>query len=202
MDTVRCEDGPAQPYQCRSSDMSFRYDPSVTGPRFVHSGTPAESRSVLRTGAKAMTDQIRHPWSRGEKIALYSLVVALVGVAVIPGLKLIDNGNWTKSTPMATLTTFCESLRGEDYRTAYNQHSRRMQAEYARDGGLPSVAAGWRSNNGHGVVVDCSAKGADNDGSILVNSVLWVYADQAQARFHYGLVKEDGEWKIDQWSPL
>lgn len=159
--------------------------------------------SVPRTdGSKAMTDRTGRSWSRGDKIALCSLIVTLAGVIVAsPKLNdMLNLGLFEKSTPRATLTTFCESLRDEDYRTAYSQNSQRMQAEYVRDGGLKAVAAGWRSNNGHGVITGCSVQGTDNDGSLSTNSVLYTYADRTQTRFYYGLVMENGEWKIDQWS--
>ena len=107
-----------------------------------------------------------------------------------------ENGSWKInaqqfiSTPTETLLTYCNSLKNQDYQTAYDQlsssqHSQQTEAQFAA--------------NFNGIkVTDCKVTNvSDTAGTGTINYTLSNGRSTAQIVLDYTLVKENGTWKIN-----
>lgn len=106
-----------------------------------------------------------------------------------------ENGSWKIntqqfiSTPTETLLTYCNSLKSQDYQTAYDQlsssqHSQQTEVQFAA--------------NFNGIkVTDCKVTNVnDTSGTGTINYTISNGRSTAQIVLDYTLVKENGTWKI------
>src|SRR6266699_1387874 len=116
------------------------------------------------------------------------------GTSLVADYTLVnENGTWkikteqVRSTPTLTLVTFCDSLKGGDYQTAYNQLSAREQSL----GTEAEFAASLTSN----MVTACTVSNVNDTAG--TGTISYTFANGATSVIDYMLINDNGTWKID-----
>ena len=96
------------------------------------------------------------------------------------------NGQQPRSTPTLTLHTYCQALKGDDFQTAYNQLSSTAQSQQSE----AQFAANFSSGQ-----TDCTVNQAND--AVGTGTVTYTYSSGNKLTADYGLVNENGTWKIN-----
>ena len=124
---------------------------------------------------------------RGLWITISLIALLIVSVSSFFVISYIN-----RSTPTRTLDTFCNALRQQDYQSAYNQFSQKLQKTFSE--------STFANNFMPDAVTACTYTSTRSNGQSVITSMRIVHG-QAGANNDVVtlIVNRDQEWKIDDF---
>jgi hypothetical protein len=124
---------------------------------------------------------------RGFWITMSLIVLLLVSISAFFTIRYIN-----RSTPNKTLATFCSALRQQDYQSAYNQFSQKLQKTFSE--------STFASSFSLGTVTTCTYTAAMGNGDSVTTSMKIVHGYAGANNDVITLIaNSDQGWKIDDF---
>jgi hypothetical protein len=166
-----------EPYQQVPPQPPAGYPPPAVYPSYTPQGQPGYVGTPAATTAPKMNRNLLIGLGAAGAVVVVLLIILFA--VVLP------------STPSKTLDAFCNALKAQDYQTAYNQFSTRVQA-------LGSEAS-FASAAGQSQIASCTHNTPVESGNTATGSITFFSSAGQQSTGAVTLVKENGTWKIDNF---